>query len=174
MITADHCASSGGIATLPTFRYRIPLWIYSPGHIAPARVDRLVSQIDIPPTILGLLGFDYTSRFYGQDVFALEPGRERAFIGNYQQLGYLSHGRLVELGPNRAVREVLPDYVDDQVQPAVAVDPALAAQAVRYYQTASFRFSHGLMGVDTSDSSAATRVAREEGDKAIAVRGSSR
>jgi phosphoglycerol transferase MdoB-like AlkP superfamily enzyme len=174
VITADHCASSGGIAALPTFRYRIPLWIYSPAHIAPQRVERMLSQIDIPPTILGLLGFDYTSRFYGQDVFALEPGRERAFIGNYQQLGYLSHGRLVELGPNRVVQEVQPDYIDDQVQPAVAVDPALAAQAVRYYQTASFRFAHGLMGVDTSDSRAATRVAREEGDAAIAVRGSSR
>jgi phosphoglycerol transferase MdoB-like AlkP superfamily enzyme len=174
VITADHCASSGGIATLPTFRYRIPLWIYSPAHIAPARVQRMLSQIDIPPTILGLLGFDYTSRFYGQDVFALEPGRERAFIGNYQQLGYLSHGRLVELGPNRVVQEVQPDYIDDQVQPAVPVDPALAAQAVRYYQTASFRFSHGLMGVDTSDPRAATRVARVLGDAAVAVRGSSR
>ena len=30
VITADHCASSGGIAALPAFRYRIPLWIYAP------------------------------------------------------------------------------------------------------------------------------------------------
>ena len=52
---------------------------------------------------------------------------------------------------------------------------ALAAQAVRYYQTASFRFARGLMGVDTSDSTIAARVAREEGEAtAIGVRGSSR
>jgi phosphoglycerol transferase MdoB-like AlkP superfamily enzyme len=175
VITADHCASSGGIATLPTFRYHIPLWVYSPANIAPGRVGRMISQIDIPPTVLGLLGFDYSSRFYGQDVFALEPGRERAFIGNYQQLGYLSHDRLIELGPNRTVREVRPDYVDDREQPQIALEPALAEQAVRYYQTASFRFAHGLMGVDTSNGSAAARVASQEGEAPpITARGSSR
>ncbi|MFC7300210.1 LTA synthase family protein [Cognatiluteimonas weifangensis] len=174
VITADHCASSGGIATLPTFRYHIPLWIYSPAHIAPAHVARMLSQIDIPPTVLGLLGFDYPSRFYGQDVFALEPGRERAFIGNYQQLGYLRRDRLLELGPNRAVREVLPDYTDDRAQPAVAVDAALEAEAVRYYETASFRFAHGLMGADTADRVATTLLARGEAEAAVAAHGSSR
>ena len=38
-----------------------------------------MSQIDIAPTVLGLLNFSYRSRFYGYDLFQLEPGRERAF-----------------------------------------------------------------------------------------------
>ncbi|MFS8064366.1 MAG: LTA synthase family protein [Luteimonas sp.] len=152
VITADHCASSGGIAALPTFRYHIPLWIYSPAHIAPQRVDRMLSQIDIPPTLLGLLGMSYTSRFYGQDLFALEPGRERAFIGNYQKLGYLKHDQLIELGPKRSVVAVRPDYKSDRVQPEIPTDPALVDEAIRYYQTASYRFKHAMMGVDTSGS----------------------
>jgi phosphoglycerol transferase MdoB-like AlkP superfamily enzyme len=146
VITADHCASSGGIAALPTFRYRIPLWIYSPAHIPAGRVERRLSQIDIPPTILGLLGISYTSRFYGQDLFALEPGRERAFIGNYQQLGYLKGDRLVQLGPKRSVEEVRPAFTNDQPQPPIPIEPDLVDQAVRYNQTASYRFTHGLMG----------------------------
>jgi phosphoglycerol transferase MdoB-like AlkP superfamily enzyme len=145
VITADHCASSGGIAALPTFRYRIPMWIHAPAHIAPARIDRMMSQIDIPPTLLGLLGISYTSRFYGQDIFQLEPGRERAFIGNYQKLGYLKGDRLLQLGPKRAVEEVRPAFHSDQPQPAVPVEPVLMRDAVRYYQTASYRFTHGLM-----------------------------
>lgn len=150
VITADHCASSGGIAALPAFRYHIPLWIYSPAHIAPQRVDRMLSQIDIPPTILGLLGMSYTSRFYGEDLFALEPGRERAFIGNYQKLGYLKHDQLIELGPKRSVEAVRPEYGSDRPQPRIPIDPVLVDEAIRYYQTASYRFKHGLMGVDTS------------------------
>ena len=110
------------------------------------RVERRLSQIDIPPTLLGLLGISYTSRFYGQDLFALEPGRERAFIGNYQQLGYLRDDRLVQLGPKRVVEEVRPAFTNDQPQPPIPLDPQLVSEAVRYYQTASYRFAHGMMG----------------------------
>jgi phosphoglycerol transferase MdoB-like AlkP superfamily enzyme len=148
VISADHCASSGGIAALPTFRYHIPLWIYAPSRIEPARVDRMMSQIDIPPTLLGLLGFSYDSQFYGQDLFTLEDGRERAFIGNYQKLGYLRQHRLVQLGPRRSVEEVVPAFNADRPQPGVRPDPALVDEAVRYYQTASYRFQHGMMRVD--------------------------
>jgi phosphoglycerol transferase MdoB-like AlkP superfamily enzyme len=150
VITADHCASSGGIAALPTFRYHIPLWIYAPAQVQPARVDRMISQIDIPPTLLGMLGMAYTSRFYGQDLFALEPGRERAFIGNYQKLGYLRDGRLVQLEPKRVTREVVPSLSSDQAQPEVAANAGLVEQAVRYYETASYRFQHGMMGASGS------------------------
>jgi phosphoglycerol transferase MdoB-like AlkP superfamily enzyme len=154
VITADHCASSGGIAALPTFRYHIPLWIYSPGNIAPQRVDRMLSQIDIPPTLLGLLGFSYTSRFYGQDLFELEPGRERAFIGNYQKLGYLKSDRLVQLGPKRSVQEVRPAFASDVPQPDMPIEPKLVNEAVLYYQTASYRFGHGLMRMGNAPASA--------------------
>ena len=96
--------------------------------------------------MLGLLGMSYTSRFYGQDLFALEPGRERAFIGNYQKLGYLKRDRLMQLGPNRCVNEVHPAFTNDQEQPAIRLETKLDEEAVRYYQTASYRFTHGMMG----------------------------
>lgn len=172
LITADHCAFSAGISALPAFRYHISLWVYSPAHIAPGRVKRMLSQIDIPPTLLGLLGFDYTSRFYGQDLFALERGRERAFIGNYQQLGYLKGDGLIELGPKRTLLQVRPNYASaDEPQPQTAIDPQLAREAVRYYQTASFRFKHGLMGVDISDDNAAEKIAGVNANRGGAVPG---
>ncbi len=166
VVTADHCASSGGIAALPTYRYHIPLWIYSPAHIKPQRVERMISQIDIAPTLLGLLGFSYNTRFYGQDALVPGTGHERAFIGNYQKLGYLKDDRLVELGPNQTLREVKPDFHSDNPQPEVPTDPVLAREAVRYYQTASFRFKHGLMGVDTSNHAAADKIAAGAGEPA--------
>jgi phosphoglycerol transferase MdoB-like AlkP superfamily enzyme len=146
VITADHCASSGGIAALPAFRYRIPMWIHAPGgQVAPGRFERMTSQIDIPPTILGLLGMDYYSQFYGVDVFQQAPGSERAFVGNYQLLGYLRAGKLVQLAPHREAQTLRPAYGRDEPQPALPEDPALTLQAISYYQTAAEDFASGRM-----------------------------
>jgi phosphoglycerol transferase MdoB-like AlkP superfamily enzyme len=143
VITADHCASSAGIAALPAFRYHIPMWIYSPGNIAPGRFDALMGQVDVGPTILGLLGMDYDSHFYGVDVFQRAPNR--AYIGTYELLGYLVPGKLVQLAPHRMVETVLPAHVFDEPQPSLPEDPALSLQAISDYQTAAWRFTHGKM-----------------------------
>jgi phosphoglycerol transferase MdoB-like AlkP superfamily enzyme len=145
VLTADHCGSSAGKAQLPTFRYHIPMWIYAPAHIAPGRHDRMVSQIDIGPTILGLLGMDYETEFYGRDVFQQPPGDERAFIGTYQLLGYLHPDELVQLSPGRHAQAVLPAFVRDTPQPPVALGPENEKKAIAFYQTASHRFQQGLM-----------------------------
>ncbi|MFX7090541.1 sulfatase-like hydrolase/transferase, partial [Acinetobacter baumannii] len=78
VIVADHCASSAGKTELPLDSYHIPMLIYSPTHIQPGVMNRLMSQIDVGPTLLGLLNFSYTSKFFGYDIFKLNPGRERA------------------------------------------------------------------------------------------------
>ena len=170
VITADHCASSGGLAQLPVFRYHIPMWIYAPGLVVPARVDRMMAQIDIGPTLLGLLGMDYRSSFYGADLFALAPGRERAFIGNYQRLGYLRNGQLVELSPHRRIEVVQPDYEKDAPQRALPIDGTLALEAVAYYETASYRFRHGLMGSAATLAGAPARTVGQDEPSHIAKR----
>jgi phosphoglycerol transferase MdoB-like AlkP superfamily enzyme len=68
VIIADHCASSAGKTELPLDKYRIPAMVYSPGFIAPQKYNQLMSQIDVIPTVMGLLNFSYESKFYGQDV----------------------------------------------------------------------------------------------------------
>lgn len=145
VITADHCASSAGKAALPVFRYHIPLWIYSPARIAPQHYDGMMSQIDIAPTVLGLLGMDYRSQFYGVDVFQRAPHSEHAFIGTYQLLGYLRDGKLVQLSPHRRVATLTPAYRDDRPQPQTSEDPHLTLQAVSYYESAAYAYQNGLM-----------------------------
>ena len=145
VITADHCANSAGKTSLPVDKYHIPLCIYSPKHIAPGRVDRLMSQIDIPPTLLGLLNFSYTSRFYGYDLFKLEPGRERTFLSTYQELGYMRGNRLTSLIPRAPVKQMTPDLVTGDATPVATPDGVDAKDAITYYQTAAYLFTHGLM-----------------------------
>ncbi|MBB3226734.1 phosphoglycerol transferase MdoB-like AlkP superfamily enzyme [Luteibacter sp. Sphag1AF] len=145
VITADHCATSAGKTSLPVDRYHIPLLIYSPKHVAPGRVDRLMSQIDIPPTILGMLNFSYTSRFFGYDLFRIEPGRERAFISTYQELGYMHGDRLTSIVPREPVKQVIPNRETGDTVPEPRIDQADEEAAVSYYQIASYLFTNGLM-----------------------------
>ena len=61
-----------------------------------------MSQIDIAPTLLGMLNFSYESQFMGVDVFATPTGPQRAFIATYQGLGYLKDDQLTVLMPQKA------------------------------------------------------------------------
>jgi phosphoglycerol transferase MdoB-like AlkP superfamily enzyme len=145
VIVADHCATSAGKTSLPVDRYHIPLLIYSPKYIQPARIDRLMSQIDVPPTLLGLLDFSYTSRFLGYDIFKLEPGRARAFISTYQELGYIHGDRLTSMIPREPPKQVQADFGTGDTTPVTQVNQADVDAAVAYYQVASYQFTHGMM-----------------------------
>ncbi|WP_430612408.1 LTA synthase family protein [Flavobacterium sp. JP2137] len=104
VIVSDHCASSAGKTELPLDKYRIPAMIYAPNFIAPQQYNTLMSQIDLMPTLLGLLRFNYTSKFYGQDV--LQPSYSpRAFIATYQDMGYIKDNTLTILSPTKKVRQ---------------------------------------------------------------------
>jgi phosphoglycerol transferase MdoB-like AlkP superfamily enzyme len=143
VIVADHCARSDGKSELPINKYQIPLMIYSPDHVAPGKIDRLMSQIDLGPTLLGMLNFSYTSKFYGYDIFKLEPGRERAFISTYQSLGYLKHDTLIMLQPQQKKFTLIPGQ-DGSAMP-VKENSKLLQEAIVWYQTASYGFKNGLM-----------------------------
>ncbi len=99
VIVADHCASSAGSTELPLDGYRIPCFIYG-DFIEPKKIDTMMSQIDVMPTVLGLLHFNYTSKFIGQDVLK-EGYQPRAYIATYQDLGYLTPEKLTIISPVR-------------------------------------------------------------------------
>jgi phosphoglycerol transferase MdoB-like AlkP superfamily enzyme len=144
VIVADHCASSAGKADLPVNKYLIPLLIYAPGYVKPAKMDRLMSQIDLGPTILGMLNFSYTSKFFGYDIFKLEKGRERAFISTYQSLGFIRKDTLVILKPQRFASVFVPDFKSGTARETQA-NVSLTNEAISWYQTASYQFKNKLM-----------------------------
>ncbi|NLR74742.1 LTA synthase family protein [Leeia aquatica] len=139
VITADHCASSAGKTDLPVDRYHIPLMVYAPKVIQPGVMPRLMAQVDLAPTLLGLLNFSYTSHFFGYDIATLEPGRERIFIATYQDIGYLKDGKLAILSPRKQVKTVLPNFSDGSAV-GLPDDPALRDDAIAWYQGASYLF----------------------------------
>jgi len=143
VIVADHCASAAGKTKLPVPGYHIPLILYAPALLAPGRFEQLASQIDIPPTLLDVLGLTGDDHFFGVSMFEQQPGRERAFISNYQELGYLKNDRLVVLGPKQRV-DTYAIEASGEAHPA-PMDETLRDEAVAYYQSAYLAFKQGAL-----------------------------
>lgn len=143
VIVADHCAGSAGRTELPIHRYHIPLILYNPQIIPPQTVDTLASQIDLMPTLLGLLNVSYESRFYGKDILSMDPKEGRAFVGTYQKLGMIRENRLAVLGPQEK-SGFYRFYRDSEEQHTIEKDDQLLQEAITYYQSASTLYNRGL------------------------------
>lgn len=128
VFVADHTAGASGKEQINLEGHHIPLMFYAPKLIKPQRIETPVSQIDALPTLLGLLNFDYESRFYGQDALG-EDYESRFFVSNYQKIGYVKNGTDVILKPVRQMA----------VEGVAVSDAALQKQlseAIAFYQQA--------------------------------------
>ncbi|MHB8916076.1 MAG: LTA synthase family protein [Thiobacillus sp.] len=144
VIVADHCASVAGKTKLPVNNYHIPLIFYAPALLKPAHYAPIVSQVDIAPTLIEVLGKKGDDHFFGRSFFEQGPVPERAFISNYQELGYLKNGILTVLLPRQRVESYRLDP-KTYVSTPTAIDPQLLNEAIAYYQTASTAFKTGAL-----------------------------
>jgi phosphoglycerol transferase MdoB-like AlkP superfamily enzyme len=153
VIVADHCASAAGKSKLPIDGYHIPLILYAPALLKPGRNELLASQIDIPPTLLDVMGLPGDDHFFGKSLFEEGNGRpenRRAFISNYQELGYLKAGKLVVLGPKQRVDTFQID-ASGGVTPT-ETGPNLRDEAIAYYQSAFKAFKQGELKLGATES----------------------
>lgn len=143
VVVADHCASSAGKTELPVEKYHIPLLVYAPGgQIAPGRINTLMSQMDYAPTLLGLLGWSYSSRFFGHDVLRVEDADDaHALIGTYQKLGHLENGKMTVLAPRQKQSFYAVDLASAAMTPIKVVPQEEEEEAISYYQMAESMFN---------------------------------
>lgn len=143
VIVADHCAGSAGQAELPFMEYQIPLIIYNPALIRPQKVGKLCSQIDIGPTLLGVMNWTYKTKFFGKDILKMTPEEERAFISNYQKLGFIKNDRLTILSPQQKVTHYLINPQTGEMKTA-PIDPEIRKETIIYYQSANYVYKNKL------------------------------
>ena len=144
IIVADHGASVAGKTKLPLDGYRIPLIFFAPDLLKPGVYEPLVSQLDLAPTIVELLGKKGADYFFGRCLFEEEEPLRRVFVSNYQSLGYLRSNTLTVLLPRQRVESYRVDPRTLETTPK-AVDPVLLNEAIAYYQTASRSFKMGAL-----------------------------
>jgi phosphoglycerol transferase MdoB-like AlkP superfamily enzyme len=144
VIVADHCNNSAGKSTMNIEKYHIPFIVYNPNLITPAKVETQCSQIDVAPTILGLLGWKYESKFFGKNILTMKPEEQRALVGTYQKLGYMKGNKVVILDVQRHSDFFMYDKASNNLTPA-GEDKQLLNEAVAYYQGAYYLYKKGLL-----------------------------
>ena len=146
VIVADHCASVAGKTKLPVAKYHIPLFLYAPDILPAGKIDRVSSQIDIVPTMLDALGVPGDEHFFGQSLFEEDKDQTtpRAFISNYQELGYYKNDTLIVLSPKQKYEAYKVDPATLESTPTV-VDKTLLDEAIAYYQTAAKAYKTGAL-----------------------------
>lgn len=84
VLTADHTSQSVDPEYLTDLGcYKVPVIIYAPGmpELRGKDTSHIMTQIDIMPTVLGILGYDKPYIAFGQDVLNTKP--EDTFAINY-------------------------------------------------------------------------------------------
>lgn len=141
VVVADHGARVYGSEKIPLPSYEIPLLIFAPGQLTPRQVNSPISQIDIAPTIMGLLGIPYTAPFFGQNVFAEHTDARVLLFNHNHDVALYQNGRLAVLGLRNNVHTYNYRLGDDRMQETIQ-DKSIVELATAYYQTAFNLFIH--------------------------------
>jgi len=150
VIVSDHCASSAGKADIDATKYRIPGMIYNPALVGKQRITRLASQIDVMPTVFGLLNWSHTTLGYGHDYLAPSADilPERSFVSNYQKIAMITPQTMTILKPNRkhsSYNLYLPTGELTPMARGKEKQNDLLHDTTVYYQTASWLFDSGKL-----------------------------
>ncbi|MFQ5457384.1 MAG: LTA synthase family protein [Myxococcota bacterium] len=135
VVVADHGARVYGRDLIPLFSYEIPLLVLAPGHLAPRVVNTLTSQMDIAPTILGMLGLGYEAPFFGQNVLGEKAKAHPLLFNHNHDVALYRNWDLLVLGLQKKVSEFRYDRKHHRLTPEEPERP-FADLTTAYYQTA--------------------------------------
>lgn len=129
LIVADHGVEIRARGLIPAAKYHIPALILGP-DIAAQRIDTLASQIDLPPTVLGLLGITTRHPMPGRDLLAQPAdalGRAIYHLGS--TYAYQIEDQVLIQTPNRPARQYT--LQQGHLTPT-PLDPELAKDALAH------------------------------------------
>jgi len=98
VFVGDHGVHLRGRDLIPVDEYRVPALFLAPAHFEPRRIHTPTSQIDLPPTIMGIAGGGYRNAFFGRDVLNGGSGESFAIvIYNKKRYGIVADRELIVL-----------------------------------------------------------------------------
>lgn len=132
LVIADHDSRVYGANLVPVRHFQIPALILG-GSIAPRRDDRIVSQIDMAPTLLSLMGLDNVNPLLGADLTQRDPNRAIMQYGD--NFAYLKGDTLAVIEPRKPVH--IYNYrraplSDEEGYDELPANPALADEALAH------------------------------------------
>ena len=159
LVVSDHNSRVYGAEFVPVERFHIPGLIVG-GSVAPKRIGRLASQIDLLPTVLSLIGVSGSHPAPGIDLTRpdLEQLPERTIMQYGDTQAYRESDQIVILRKGDAAKVY--DYRDGAFTLAASQDlelirkaEALAAWPVRAYREHQYRLRADDQSSDTAGGS---------------------
>jgi hypothetical protein len=111
--------------------------------VVAGRSDVLGCQLDVAPTVLGLVGRPYDSLFFGRDLRCDAALPRRAVLNHNRSVGIYRDGRLVALSLNRVVEHFRGDA--KSMLERVPIDPEaeeISKDATAILQVADDLYMH--------------------------------
>ncbi|MBA4154696.1 LTA synthase family protein [Flavobacterium sp.] len=143
VLVADHCASSAGKDEIDVKNYHIPAIIFG-ARVPVQKVDKLCSQIDLFPTLFGVLNWNYTSDFFGKNVLA-STFEERTFMGTYLKLAMMKKDNSVMILSNQKKEHQYRWNKKDNSLKNVPLNLNFKEETTAFYQSADYLFSNHLL-----------------------------
>lgn len=115
LIVADHDARTYGTELVPITNFHIPGVILNSGK-TPTSDERVISQIDLAPTLLSLMGIDNNSPMLGQDL-TNPNASNRAMMQYAENFAYMTKDEVTILRPSKAPLNFKYNYEQNKLFP---------------------------------------------------------
>jgi len=154
VLMGDHGARVYGAAEIPLASYQVPILIVAPGVVpAGARLDTIASSLDVPSTVLGLMGMGYDSKFFGHDLFRIDPSAGRALMTHNNDIALMRGNRMAVLGLHESADLYDVNPATGEMAPIKKPDAAgreLIEDAIAYFNGADRLYRSGAYAFQPS------------------------
>lgn len=152
LVIADHDARAWGSELVPVNHFHIPAVLFGAG-IEHKTESHVVSQIDIPKTMMSLAGIKADVPTVGYDLTQLPDGfKGRALLQFYQNFCYLEDdGSAVMILPDQKVVSARYDFSTQTLTPTTE-NNSLEKKALAYAHLGELSYEHGFFLIENKQS----------------------
>ncbi|MDU1903736.1 MAG: LTA synthase family protein [Dysgonomonas sp.] len=139
IVIADHNTRTYGKNLVPINKFHIPALIISPDVTEATTYDRLCSQIDIPPTLLSMIGMKVSTPMPGRNLRQLPDSIEGRTIMQFHDINaFRVENRVVIMQPNKEPLQF--ELKNDTTLIQAQLDPELAKDALGHVIAADYLY----------------------------------
>lgn len=139
VVIADHNTRTYGQSLVPINKFHIPAVVIAPNVVPNSKYNKLASQIDIPPTLMNLIGMEIETPMPGRDLISLPDSIEGRSIMQFYDINAFRVGnKVVIMQPNKEPLQF--DMKSDTELVPTAVDPEFAKDALGHVLSAYYMY----------------------------------
>ncbi|MDL2215433.1 LTA synthase family protein [Dysgonomonas sp. OttesenSCG-928-M03] len=139
IVIADHNTRTYGKNLIPINKFHIPALVIGPNIVGGSTYDKLCSQIDIPPTLLSMIGMEVNTPMPGRNLQTIPDDVEgRSIMQFYDINAFRVEDKVVILQPNKEPLQF--EIKNDTTLIPMTLDQELAKDALGHLISADYLY----------------------------------